>query len=432
MRKGYVLKIVILLFLTLTFFGNSIVSKAEYSQGLSSGNDKGNKLMNGWLSIYGSRNDNGMVCFSWTWYQPADGTAAVYYEKQSSGEICRHTSQGNSTKIWMEKNRIYRVAIWYGKPSLLRGVSRSKIPENAWRYFYIGSDGRIVQSTEDEFNRRAPVRTCSTPPAAAPAPTPKARPRRPKPTVTPKPTKVPDYSWHLRFTGINNSENDNHTFSNILRVGENVYFHARLTGGAPGETILPYYEISMNGEIIESSAFSCDFGDNSDIWVRNTPFRYGTLSVRIFYYANNGNGREVELGRTNAYIEGREDSTQTEIARGWIRSCDVYFNQYGNLCFDLTNHSSAGKAIIWFSRNESDAKMTQGTITGGQIIWDSPVPGRIYEYAIWCGSYEYSQDAAALSESQIPALAWMKLYVTEDRQVVIISSDVAIHIRDNE
>ena len=302
MRKHHVSKIIMLLCLTLIVLaGGSADCKAADFHGLSSGNSVDNGLINGWLSTYDSRNDDGMVCFSWAWYQPADGTAAVYYEKQSSGEIYRHTSRGNSTKIWMEKNRIYRVAIWYGKPSLLREVCRSTIPENAWRYFYIGSDGNVVQTTREEYNRRTPVRTCSTPPAAAPTPTPNARPRRPKPTVTPKPTKVPDYSWHLRFTGINNSENDNHTFSNKLRVGDNVYFHARLTGGAPGETILPYYEISMNGEIVESSAFSCEFGDNSDIWVRNTPFRYGTLSIRIFYYDNNGN----YLGSSDDFNSGK-------------------------------------------------------------------------------------------------------------------------------
>ena len=189
----------------------------------------------------------------------------------------------------------------------------------------------------------------------------------------------------------------------------------------------------MNGEFIESSAFSAEFGDGSDVWVSNTPFRYGTLSIRMFYYANNGNGREIELGRTSVHIDAREDNTQTEISKGWIRSADVYFNRYNNLCFDLTNYNNAdNKAIIWFSRNENSSNTTQSTVVGGQVIWDSPVPGVIYQYAIWVGDHSVSQDVASLGSNQIPSSAWIKLYVTDDKQVVIVSSDVAINIKENE
>lgn len=238
--------------------------------------------------------------------------------------------------------------------------------------------------------------------------------------------------WSLQFTGINTSECDNYAWSDKLRVGDCVYFHAYLTGGAPSETILLHYELFMDGELVESSAFTAWFGDRSNIWVRNTPVRYGTLSIRIFYYANDGRGREIELGRTSVRIDARNRSTRTEMAKGWISGADVYFNRYGNLCFDLSNYISGNQAIIWFSRNERSANTSQGTVTGGQIVWDSPVPGVIYEYAIWSGGYQYSKDVAAMSPVQIPSSAWIRLFVTEDRQVIIVFSDVPVRIKENE
>lgn len=239
-------------------------------------------------------------------------------------------------------------------------------------------------------------------------------------------------NWCLQFMGVNTDREDFYTQDSDLRVGDTVYFHARLTGGAPDETIQMYYEICMNGEFIESSSFSGRSGDCSDIWVCNTPFRYGPLSVRIFYYENNGNGREINLGSTSVHIAPRQAGTLTETARGWISGCDIYFNRYGSLCFDLSNYEPQDKAIIWFARNECEISMKQGTITGGQVVWDNPVPGMIYRYAVWCGDYEYSLDVAALSEKQIPDSAWIRLYVTNDHQVYIVSSDIAVNIRQNE
>lgn len=407
-----------------------------------------NGLINGWLSTYDLYvNETGMVTFDWSSYQPATGTALICYERQFSDDLYQHTSVGNYVMESIEEERIYRFAIWYGDAQKINSIKNGSIPEYAWHYFYVTRNRVIVSSTQEEFFTE-PTSTCYFPtptptprqiiiPTANPTHRPTARPTRkptaaPRPTKTPEPTAIPDYSWHLQFTGINANQNDNYTIDNDLRAGDTVYFHAHLSGGAPYETILPYYEIYMNGEFVESSAFSGSFSDNSDIWVRNTPYRYGTLSIRIFYYANNGDGREIDLGSTSIHINARDDNTQTEIAKGWISGCDVYFNRYGNLCFDLTNYDSSNKAIIWFSKNEASNNVAQGTIAGGQIVWDSPTPGLIYEYAIWCGPFDYSQDVAALSKNQIPSSAWIKLYVTEDQQVVIVSSDVSINIKQNE
>jgi len=401
-----------------------------------------NGLINGWLSTYDQYiNSNGMLCIDWSSYQPASGVAYVCCERQFSGDAPhRHTSSGNSLMESIESDYIYRIAIWYGNSSLIDAIQTQSIPEYAWHYFYITSNNDILSSTEDQFFRAPPVSTCnSVPPTAIPTQRPTEKPTRRsttkpthRPTATPNPTEVPDYSWHLQFTGINADQNDNYTRDNNLRVGDTVYFHAHLTGGAPSEKILLYYEINMNGEFVESSSFSNVFGRDSDIWVCNTPFRYGTLSIRIFYYANNGNGREIDLGSTSVHIGARDDNTQTETAKGWISGCDLYFNRYGNLCFDLTNYESPDKDIIWFAKNESSINTTQSTVIGGQIIWDSPVPDVVYEYAIWCGKHEYSMDVASLGSKQIPASAWIKLYVTDDQQVMIVSSDVSINIKDNE
>lgn len=414
-------------------------------------NDGQNGLMNGWLSTYDQYvSNNGMLCLDWSGYQPASGTALICLERQFANNMYQHTSVGNYIMESIEFGRIYRIAIWYGNSSLLSDTQNQFIPEYAWHYFYIDYNKKILSSSKELFFNETPVSTCNSvpptiQPTATPTPTtaptmiPTVRPHKKpawkpteQPTATPSPTTIPDYSWHLRFTGINTDQDDNNSQNNDLLVGDTVYFHAHLTGGAPNEKILLYYEIRMNDEFIESSAFSSEFGDGSDIWVRNTPFRYGTLSIRMFYYTNSGNGREIELGHASVDINARDGSAQTEIAKGWISGCDVYFNRYGNLCFDLTNYNSSNKAIIWFSKNETSENMTQSTVVGGQILWDSPIPGMIYEYAIWCGGHDYSRDVATLGRNQIPSSAWIRLCVTDDHQLIIISSDAAINIKENE
>ena len=246
------------------------------------------------------------------------------------------------------------------------------------------------------------------------------------------PTRKPSSSssWDLTFYGINKSADDHYSTDQIFRVGDTIYFHAKLTGGKSREKVLLHYQISMNGELIEEDAFSDSFGDGSFVWVRNTPFRHGTLMISIFYIDNYGN--YYVIGSNSVQVEARTGSTQTETARGWISSCDVYFNRYGSLCFDLSNYESTNNTIIYFMRNERESNVSQGTVTDGSVVWDTPIPGRIYEYAIWCGRHEYARDVAALGSNQIPASAWIKLYVTANKEIFIVSSNVAINILDNE
>ena len=243
-------------------------------------------------------------------------------------------------------------------------------------------------------------------------------------------TSLPNSSWRLTFLGINKSPNDNYTNEQLFRVGDTIYFHAELTGGRANEKVLLHYQVTMNGELIEDDAFSESFGNGSFVWVRNSPYRHGILTVTIYYIDNYGN-RHV-IGSNSAQVEARTNGTQTEIARGWISSCDLYFNRYGLLCFDLSSYESNNNTIIYFIRNDRDSNISQGTVGGGFVFWDTPAPGRLYEYAIWCGQQSYSMDVAALGENQIPVSAWIKLYVTANKEIVIISSNVAINIRDNE
>ena len=110
----------------------------------------------------------------------------------------------------------------------------------------------------------------------------------------------------------------------------------------------------------------------------------------------------------------------------------MYFNSYGSFCIDLTNYAPSGNSIIFITKNNYQTNIVQGAVSNGLIVWDTPVPGWIYEYAIWCGDPAYSQDAALLSQNQIPASAWIKISVTEDRQIYIVSSYVPINILPNK
>ena len=247
----------------------------------------------------------------------------------------------------------------------------------------------------------------------------------------PKPP-VRQSGWNLRFLSINTDQDDYDNTVSSLFAGDTVYFHAKLTGGKPSEQILLHYEIMMNDELVESSAFNERFGNNSFVWVRTKPLRYGTLSVRIFYYERNSNGSEVELGHTSVRINPRDRNTQTETARGWISGCNLYFDHYGNFCIDLSDYAPSESSVIYFAKNDHQPNVRQGAISNGKMIWDTPTPGWVYEYAVWCGNPAYAQDVALLSQSQIPASAWIKISVTEDMQISIVSSHVPINILPNQ
>lgn len=251
-----------------------------------------------------------------------------------------------------------------------------------------------------------------------------------------RPTAIPSQfqshhssPWGLAYCGVNRSESSIFFNEPALKVEDTVYFHARLTGGSVNEKVNLHYRIYMNGELMDENDFSGQFSSDSYVWVRYTPFRYGTLAIEIGYIDNN-TGFYRELGTTSVYINPRTDETITETAKGWISGYDLYINRYDRLCFDLTSFMDPSDGIICFIRD--DTGLHQGTIVGGYIYTDSPVANSIYEYAFWHGPHAYSRDVAALSVNQIPSSAWTKLYVTEEKQIVIVSTSIAIRIKETE
>ena len=393
--------------------------------------EKANGLINGWLSTYDLSMDSyGLLNFDWSSYQPDSGIALFCCQRRGETGWSQHTASGNRLTETVSRGVIYRFAIWYGEASRVASVQRQTVPESAWQYYRIGYNGTILPSDRESFQITTPAPATATPkPTRQPTRRPTRQPR-PTPRPTQAPTPVPNYPWQLDFLGVNTSPQELYYNEPVLRVGDTVYFHARLTGGTPYGTILLKYEVTMNGEVVETSSFNESIASGASIWVRNTPYRYGTLSVTLYYF--DGSGRKITLGSTSVHIDARTDSTQTEIARGWITGCDVYFNRYGSLCFDLSRYVAEGGSIIFFSRNDHESNVQQGTVSGGLVIWDSPTPGWVYEYAIWYGKHDYALDVACLGAEQIPRTAWIKLYVTTDRQVYILSSDVAVNLRENE
>ena len=110
-----------------------------------------NGLINGWLSTYDQWiNQNGMISFDWSGYQPATGTALVCFQRQFSDDLYQHTSAGTNTMERFEQDRIYRIAIWYGDSLSLNDVQNQIIPEYAWQYFYVYNNC-IIDSSRDEF-----------------------------------------------------------------------------------------------------------------------------------------------------------------------------------------------------------------------------------------------------------------------------------------
>lgn len=234
--------------------------------------------------------------------------------------------------------------------------------------------------------------------------------------------------WNLTFYGINRSENNVFFNESSLKVENTVYFHGQLTGGLSNERVRLHYKTFMNDELMDENDFSGQFDSGSYIWVRYTPYRYGTLSVEIGYIDNAGYYRK--LGTNSVYINPRTSETITETAKGWTSGYDLCFNRYNQLCFDMTNFMDPSDAIICFIRDDSGIR--QGTVVGGCVFTDSPMINKTYEYAFWCGPHAHAQDVATLSENQIPASAWTKLYVTQDKQIVIVSTNIAIRITKQE
>lgn len=156
----------------------------------------------------------------------------------------------------------------------------------------------------------------------------------------PEPTYA-DFLWHLQFLGINQSEDDIDGYSNSIKVGENVYFHALLTGGAPSESILLYYAFHMDDEEEWGSAFNNMSYDGSRVWVCCNTYKSGTLFVELYYFDNN---KRISLGMNSIYIEPAENETVAEAYQAdgvhWftytidVYDCDEYF-YVGTLFVDL-------------------------------------------------------------------------------------------------
>jgi len=248
----------------------------------------------------------------------------------------------------------------------------------------------------------------------------------PVPGTVPAQVTPEGEAWSLGFYAVNHSIDDAYSFDGTLRVGETVYFHMGLTGTDAAKKVLLYYRINLDGETIEENAFDGVYGSGALLWVRSTPYRRGTLGVDIYYLDEYG--YRHDLGSTGAQIEARTETTQTGVARGWISGCDMYIDTYGNVCMDMTNYCPQDSAVVYFCREDGRPGIGQGSVTGLTVFMQA-VPGRVYDYAVWCGEQAYAQDAATLTESQIPASAWISFYMTEDRQIVLRSASIAIRLK---
>ena len=185
---------------------------------------------------------------------------------------------------------------------------------------------------------------------------------------------------------------------------------------------LGYYTSGIDGKYGEGTeravkAFQRDYGFEQRDYVTLGVAR---AMIEAFYHAGG------DLYSLPAWTpSGRRGG---DIASGWVTRCDAFINGYGNLCFDMSRDKPSDSVIMYFVRDEMNPTLRQGALNG-TLLWDSPAYGVIHEYAIWCGPASDSDALMSITEGQIPSSAWIRLYVTPDSGIVIVSSRVSVNVR---
>jgi uncharacterized protein YpmB len=103
------------------------------------------------------------------------------------------------------------------------------------------------------------------------------------------------YEWKITVIAINSSENDETTYKNSISKYNAVYFHLKLTGGEPGESVRitakPTFPDGEKGEYV----FEDKWSDGDILWygwsdgLYNNPQYGDTGTVRCNFYDDNGN-----------------------------------------------------------------------------------------------------------------------------------------------
>ena len=103
------------------------------------------------------------------------------------------------------------------------------------------------------------------------------------------------YEWKITVIAINSSENDETTYKNSISKYNAVYFHLKLTGGEPGESVRitakPTFPDGEKGEYV----FEDKWSDGDILWygwsdgLYNNPQYGDTGTLRCNFYDDNGN-----------------------------------------------------------------------------------------------------------------------------------------------
>lgn len=98
------------------------------------------------------------------------------------------------------------------------------------------------------------------------------------------------YEWKVEFIAINSSEDDETTNKASISKWKPVYFHIKLTGGEPGESIRLYTECSLPNGRTDDYTFDNEWSDGSTGWYGYYEGIYtypeygdtGTLQCKVF------------------------------------------------------------------------------------------------------------------------------------------------------
>ena len=111
---------------------------------------------------------------------------------------------------------------------------------------------------------------------------------------------------------------------------------------------------------------------------------------------------------------------------------DVYFSEYGSLMFDITNYVQGSPDCFGFEKDtrlETTAQFAAG-FTNVPFSLDLE-PNVLYRYSIW---YSYAEDlfpSIDYLSDMIPDIPWITFYVTEQREIVIVSTDIPVLVKNN-
>jgi hypothetical protein len=97
------------------------------------------------------------------------------------------------------------------------------------------------------------------------------------------------YAWEITIIAVNSSKDDEMTNKSSIRRNQPIYFHIRLTGGEPNDSVRISVKSSLPNGNTGDYTFETKWDDGTEGWYGWPDGIYSTGTIRCSFYDDDGN-----------------------------------------------------------------------------------------------------------------------------------------------